>query len=225
VRNGDIEASATGEQAYWNFDRLLKIAQSRAGNTTSATGAIYAVRKDLIDPIEAGVTDDFFVSTGVIARGQRLVFASEAVAHEPVAPTGVVEMDRKVRVITRGLRAVAARRELLNPRQHGWYSVQLVSHKVLRRLMAFPLILLAAASPALWHRARLYRLVTVSQVVFYAGAVAALRRATAHSRFHRVLAVPSYFCLVNFACLRAVWNLVRGRRIDRWDPQRGFARR
>lgn len=223
VRGADLAASATGEQRYWDFDRLLKIAQSRAGHVISATGAIYAVRRELIDPIPDGVTDDFYVSTGVIAHGKRLVFTPDAVAYEPVAATSTVELGRKVRIISRGLRAVAARRALLDPRRHGFYAVQLCSHKVLRRLMAFPLIAVAVSSPTLWRRGRLYRAATVAQAGFYAAAGLGLRRqATPAPRgpSARLLALPAYFVLVNAACLRAVWNLLRGTRIDRWEPRR-----
>lgn len=222
VRDGEMAASATGEQRYWDFDRLLKIGESRAGHVISATGAIYAVRRELIDHVPDGVTDDFFVSTGVIAHGKRLVFAPDAIAYEPVATTSKVELGRKVRIVTRGLRAVAARRALLDPRRHGFYAVQLLSHKVLRRLMAFPLIGVAVSSPLLWRRARLYRAATVAQAVFYAGAGLGLRRKAISPRgpAGQVLALPAYFVLVNAACLRAVWNLLRGRSIDRWEPQR-----
>ena len=30
----------------------------------------------------------------------------------------------------------------------------------------------------------------------------------------------SYFCMVNAACILAVLNVLRGKRIDSWDPQR-----
>jgi cellulose synthase/poly-beta-1,6-N-acetylglucosamine synthase-like glycosyltransferase len=222
VRNSVMAVSATGEEHYWNFDRLLKISESRAGHVISATGAIYAVRRELIDHVPDGVTDDFFISTGVIAHGKRLIFAPHAVAYEPVAATSKVELSRKVRVITRGLRAVAVRRVLLDPRQHGFYAIQLFSHKVLRRLMAFPLIGVAVSSLLLWRRGRLYRAATVAQAAFYAAAGLGLWRKTTSSRdgVSRILALPAYFVLVNVACLRAVWNLLRGTRIDRWEPQR-----
>ena len=42
------DASDVGEQGYWNFDRMLKVAQSRAGSVTGATGAIYAIRRELV---------------------------------------------------------------------------------------------------------------------------------------------------------------------------------
>jgi cellulose synthase/poly-beta-1,6-N-acetylglucosamine synthase-like glycosyltransferase len=221
-RRGDEAAVTGGERRYWDFDRLLKVAESRAGNAISATGALYAVRRELVGEVPEGVTDDFATSTGVIAAGARLVFAPDAVAWEPVAASGEVEFGRKVRVMTRGLRGVLVRRELLDVRRHGFYAVQLVSHKVLRRLMVVPLAVLAVASPALWRRGRLYRLATVGQVLFYgAGAAGLLAGSSGRRRARgRLLAIPAFFCLVNAASVKACWNLVTGRRIDRWEPQR-----
>jgi GT2 family glycosyltransferase len=218
-----LHPGAAGEQRYWSFDRLLKRAESRAGNTISATGAIYAVRRELVGPVPDGVTDDFFMSTGVIVQGRRLVFAPDAVAYEPIAASTGAELGRKVRVVTRGLRAVMERRELLDPSRYGFYALQLLSHKVLRRLMAVPLLMIALVSPGLWRRAGGYRAVVVGQVLFYGAAGLGLRSTDSSGGWRRLLTMPAYLCLVNAACLQALWNLARGNRIDRWEPQRDAA--
>jgi cellulose synthase/poly-beta-1,6-N-acetylglucosamine synthase-like glycosyltransferase len=214
------DAVASGEQRYWDLDRLLKASESRAGNVISATGAIYAVRRSLFRPVPPGVTDDFFTSTGVIAQGFRLVFAEDAVAYEPVAKKSEVEWGRKVRVMTRGLRAVVLRRQLLDPRRTGFYAPQLLTHKVLRRTMVFPLAAVAATSPLLWRRGRVYRAATLAQAAFYGlGASGLLLRGTPAGR-RKVLVLPAFFCFVNAASVRAVWNVLRRHQIDRWEPQR-----
>jgi cellulose synthase/poly-beta-1,6-N-acetylglucosamine synthase-like glycosyltransferase len=214
------DAVASGEQRYWALDRIVKNAESRADNAISATGAIYAVRASLFAPVPEGVTDDFYTSTGVIAQGFRLVFSPDAVAFEPVARTAELEFGRKVRVITRGLRAVLLRRALLNPGKHGLYSVQLFGHKVLRRLMVLPLAVIAVTSPTLWRRGRVYRAATVLQAGFYAlGGLGILLSDRPLGR-RKLLMLPAFFCFVNAAALRATWNVVRGRRIDRWEPRR-----
>ncbi len=212
--------SAQGEQSYWNFDRRMKQAQSQAGHTISATGAIYAIRRSLFRGVPAGVTDDFVTSTSVIAQGYRLVFAADAIAYEPAAGSSTIEFGRKVRVMTRGLRGVLLMRELLNPFRYGFYALQLFSHKVVRRLVALPLLALFVVSPLLWRRGWIYRLATLAQAGFYSLAAAGwLLRGTALGR-HKIFSLPLFFCLVNGAALVAAFNLVRGHRIDRWEPQR-----
>jgi cellulose synthase/poly-beta-1,6-N-acetylglucosamine synthase-like glycosyltransferase len=219
ARDG-ADAIASGEQRYWDLDRLLKAAESRAGSTISATGAIYAVRRSLFRAVPSGVTDDFFTSTGAIAQGYRLVFAADAVAYEPVAKTSEVEWGRKVRVMTRGLRGVLVRRELLDSRRHGFYAVQLLTHKLLRRTMIFPLALAAGTSPLLWHRGRIYRAATLAQATLYGLAAGGMLLRGRPLGRRKVFMLPAFFCFVNAASFGAVWNVVRGRRIDRWEPQR-----
>ena len=214
------DIAASGEQSYWNFDRALKRALSGAGNLTSATGAIYAIRREIFRPIPEGVTDDFMNSLQVIAQGRRLVFAEDAVAYETVAGTRRTEFRRKVRVATRGLRCVFVRRELLDVRRYGFFSIQLFSHKVLLRTMATPLILLAATSAVLARRGGLYRLAALGQAAFYGLGLIGLTVNGSRFGSSRLLAFPAYFILANAAALMAVWNLLRGRAIDRWEPAR-----
>lgn len=222
----EAAGAGAGESGYWRFDRWLKRSQSQGGNAISATGAIYAIRRSLFQGVPVGVTDDFAVSTRVIAQGYRLVFAPDAVAYEPVASTSGIEFGRKVRIITRGLRGVGVMRELLDPRRHGFYAVQLFSHKVLRRLMVFPLGVLALTSPLLWPYGWFYQLATLAQLGFYGCALAGgvLQRAGGGrgSRLGRLklFSVPFFFCMVNLAALVAVWNVLRGYRIERWEPAR-----
>ena len=213
-------AVATGERRYWDLDRAIKRAESRGGNAVSATGAIYAVRRELFSRVPPGVTDDFATSTAVIAHGKRLVFAPEAIAFEPVARSGPDEFARKVRVMTRGLNAVVARHELLDPRRHGFYALQLLSHKVLRRLMALPLAALALTAAVEARRSRAFRALAAAQGVLYGVGTAGLFLRRGGGWRSRVVALPAYFCLVNGASLAALWNVVRRREIDRWEPRR-----
>jgi cellulose synthase/poly-beta-1,6-N-acetylglucosamine synthase-like glycosyltransferase len=213
--------SGDGEQSYWSFDRKLKQSQSQAGNAISATGAIYAIRRSLFRGVPIGVTDDFAVSTDVIVQGQRLVFAPDAVAYEPVAGSGGAEFGRKVRVITRGLRGVlVVRRELLNPLRYGFYAFQLLAHKVLRRLVVFPLLVLLLVSPLLWNEGLLYQVATVAQLVFYGCALLGLLLSNTPLGRLKPFTIPYFFCMVNAACLIATFNLIRGHRIDFWEPHR-----
>ncbi len=220
LHEGEADATELGERGYWDFDRRLKIAQSAAGSVTSGTGAIYALRREHFGPIPEGVTDDMLDTMRVVDDGKRLVFAEDALAFEPVAPSSELEFRRKVRIMTRSFRCLFLMRRLFDPRRTGWYAIQLFWHKVLLRTAVLPLIALAVASPALWGAGWLYRLATVGQLACYALAVAGLALAKRPLGRLPALAVPAYFTLVNVASLQALLNLVRGERIDRWVPRR-----
>lgn len=220
---GESDATELGERGYWDFDRLLKRSQSVAGSVTSGTGAIYAIRREHFGPIPEGVTDDMLNTIRVVDDGRRLVFAEDAMAYEPVAPSGELEFRRKVRVMTRSFRCLILMRRLFDPRRTGWYAIQLFWHKVMLRTAALPLLALAVVSPTLWGSGPFYRLATIGQATCYALAatgIVAVRRPIGR---HPALAVPAYFTMVNIASLRALLNIVRGERIDRWIPKRTTA--
>jgi cellulose synthase/poly-beta-1,6-N-acetylglucosamine synthase-like glycosyltransferase len=213
-------SSSDGERAYWNFDRMLKQFQGKSGNTLAATGAIYAIRRSLFEPIPDGVSDDLFTSTGVIVRANRLVFAPEAIAYEPVAATSQVEFGRKVRVIMRSWKAFGFRRELFNPFRYGFYAIQLFSHKILRYLVVFPLLALFLVSPFLWRAGFLYQMATIVQVMFYTCAIMGLLLNGTRFGRKKLFTIPFYFCMVNAASLVAIVKVLRGHQIKHWEPQR-----
>lgn len=219
----DDGSEAGGERAYWSFDRVLKVAESRAGNVISATGALYAVRRDLAIVVPDGVTDDFAVSTGVIDQGRRLVFEPRAIAYEPPAANLGGEYRRKVRVMTRGLRSVQLRRRLLDPRVSGFYALQLFSHKVLRRLVVVPLAVALVSSLGLWRRSWIYRWAAIGQVVTHALGIVGIAASGHRWAQRRLVSIPAFFVLINAASLNAVWNILVGRTINQWTPERSPA--
>jgi cellulose synthase/poly-beta-1,6-N-acetylglucosamine synthase-like glycosyltransferase len=213
-------AAAAGEHSYWNLDRMIKDAESRSGNAISATGAIYAIRRELVSEVPSGVTDDFTISTRVIRQGYRIVFDPSAIAREAVAGKSKTEFRRKLRVMTRGFQSVWGVRDLLNPFRYGFYSLQLLSHKILRRLVVYPLILLVALIPWQWMEGGWLRWLAIGQLAFYALAFLGMLMAQRGLRLPKVVAMPYYFCLINLAALLASWNFLFGRKIERWDSTR-----
>lgn len=208
-----------GERAHWDLDRLLKRAESAAGSCISATGALYAIRRETFEPCPPAVTDDFVISTGAVARGQRLVFCEEAVAYEPVAAAGRHEYGRKVRIMTQGLNALRYRRALLDPRRHGFYAIQLLTHKLLRRLTVVPLLAVAVSAPFLARRGVVYGLTLVGELIgLLFGVIGLVGPRSLRER--RLPGLAAFVLLTNAAALHALANLLLGRRVEAWSPQR-----
>jgi glycosyltransferase involved in cell wall biosynthesis len=220
LADGESDATELGERGYWDFDRLLKRSQSAAGSVTSGTGAIYAIRREHFRPIPEGVTDDMLNTMRVVDDGRRLVFAEDAMAYEPIAPSGDLEFRRKVRIMTRSLRCLILMRRLFDPRRTGWYAVQVFWHKVMLRTAALPLLALAVVSPTLWGHGPIYQLATFGQAICYGLAATGIVLVRRPIGRHPALAIPAYFTMVNIASLRALLNIARGERIDRWVPRR-----
>ena len=218
-KNSDL--SSKGENLYWSYDKWLKTMESRTGSIVSADGAIYAIRKELYRmPPETAVTDDFAISTAVIEQGYRLIFESEAIAYEETSAAAKNEFGRKVRIINRGLRGVLMRRKLLNPLHYGFYSVTLFSHKVLRRLVPIFLVTLFASNIFLIPNGIFFLNVLLLQSLFYGLACCGYSLRKRHWGKTKVLYVPFFYCLANTAALLAILNVLCGKRIELWQPQR-----
>jgi len=217
---------ARGEGLYWRYERLLKRLEDRIGSVVSASGHLYAVRRKLFTPSTATTgADDFLISSQVVAAGGRLAFDERAVVLVATPEEGGTELRRKVRVMNRGLRSALGLGAALLPTRTGLYGVEVVFHKILRRLVAFFLVAMLGSSVALAARDRLWWLALGPQLAFYALATAG--GVLAHTRWGRLkpLWIPYYFCLANGAAGLAVLSLLAGVRFERWEPaaERGAA--
>lgn len=217
VRSG-TDTTEKGENLYWRYDQWQKELESSIGSIFAADGTLYAVRRSLYVPIaDPAQADDIAISTRVVLQGYRLVFDREAIAYEEAPVEGSDEFRRKVRVTNHSVRALLNLGSALW--SSGFYSVELLSHKLVRHLIPFFLVPLLLASFYLAIDRPLFRLVLLLQLLFYGLAVAgALLR---HRPFGalRLFSVPYYFCLVNAAAFFGVLSMLRGRRVHAWTPR------
>jgi cellulose synthase/poly-beta-1,6-N-acetylglucosamine synthase-like glycosyltransferase len=219
--NPGADSVGQGEQLYWSYESLLKNWESRTGNVISATGKIYGIRRALYaEPSTFAGTDDFLISTSVIERGYRLVYDGDARAFQRPSGSAEGEFGRRLRMVKRGLRSVAARWYLLNGLRYGFYSISLFSHKILRRLVPVLLIGLFMVSLVLASSHVFYQVALALQVAFLAFAVLGwLLRRRATGRF-RLLYIPYFFCLANAANLVALAGFLAGQRVSAWNTRR-----
>jgi cellulose synthase/poly-beta-1,6-N-acetylglucosamine synthase-like glycosyltransferase len=214
-------------RASWRARRMVRQMLSRGGSVSGAQGHLYALRRELYRPLPPDVVDDFAIPAQALLAGRRLVYAPGAVvsplpgAFATDAPR-TVQFRRRVRLTTLWLRALWAVRELLNPLRHGFFAFQLLSHKLLRRLLFFPLIALVPASAALRHRDRFYGAAMFGQLAFHGVALLAAVLPRRRGRAWRVLRAPYRFDVPHAAAAVAVARLTRGRGPDdtAWTPQR-----
>lgn len=206
------------ESLYWRYETFLKIEESRIGSVVCGDGAIYAIRKELFEPLKADDINDFYLPLRIVVRGYRGIFDPEAVCYERTAASFAGEFRRKVRIVNRSLRAVMRSPQALNPLRVGVFAFQLGIHKVLRWFA--PFLLIAAFFANLWlavnDRAE-YRALLALQCAFYG--MALLRPLKGIGGLKPVY-LASYFCLMNLAALQGVLGCLLGTRIAVWQPER-----
>ena len=152
------------EGAYWAYECLLRLMEGRLRATLTASGALYAVRRECFPQLSSTAwIEDFLVPMHARRAGFGVVYDPEAWAWEVPAPSLRGEFQRRVRLAVGSFRALG---ELLETRLDGCTRWALVSHKLLRWCVPFFLVLGLAANLALWQLP-FYRGVLVAQAVLY----------------------------------------------------------
>ncbi len=215
-------STARGEGLYWRYDRWVKRLESRVGSVFASDGALHAVRRELYRPIQNPASaDDMAISMRVVLQGRRLVYEPRAVALEAPPTDAGDEFRRKIRVTNHSMRALLD----LGPAlvSSGFYSVQLLSHKLIRHLSPLFLTgLLLGSGVAAAGGGLSMRLLVGGQLAFYALAAGGHLLRTRPSPRWLPVGAPYHFTLIQLAALAGIASLVRGRRLTTWNPRGGL---
>jgi len=218
---GSEEQLGRSEGLYRRFDEWMKEQESRIGCAVAADGTLHAVRRELFDPgHDAAAADDMAISTRVVGQGYRLVYDPRAtVSVEPPSNSGS-ELQRKIRIANQVTRALLG----LGPAfwTSGFYSLELISHKLMRYLVPLFLLLLMASNLLLaGSQQGIWAGLLVLQSAFYCLAFLGAKVHRHANVRSKLLTIPFYFCLMNFAVLLALVSVLKGERITHWLPGAG----
>ena len=213
----DSSPTGLGSVAFWNYENMIKLLQSRIGTLTGCSGCIYSVRRSNYVPLWSDACSDLVEPLCIVRNGYRVAFEDRALAYEETTKNAGQEFRMRVRVATRGMRGVLSVPQLLQPWRNGWTSFQLLSHKLLRWLVPLFLLLLLAGSAANLNIAA-FRLLFASQVLFYGVCLFNLLFPV-HERW-KILGIPLFFCTLNAAALVSMLQVLRGNKFTTWEPIR-----
>jgi cellulose synthase/poly-beta-1,6-N-acetylglucosamine synthase-like glycosyltransferase len=211
-------ASAESEGLYWKLETWLKEKESDFGSVVGGDGAIYAIRPELFTPLRATDINDFLNPLQIIVRGFRGIYDRTAVCYEEAGDSFEKEFKRKVRIISRSMNAVRRAPRTLRPWVQPRHWVALISHKVLRWLAPVFLLVALIANTLLWQFP-FYRVLTLLQAAFFTLAAAGWA-AQSRPRLSKILYLPYYFCLVNFASLLGIFKFLGGSLSPTWQTIR-----
>ncbi len=201
--------SKEGAGAYWRYERALRTMESEIHSVPGATGAIYAVRRSLFEPLPPDtLLDDVVAPLRIVLGGHRAILDPSARAYDVAGESAECEYNRKRRTLTGNYQLLAEMPELLAPWRNPIF-VQFVSHKVGRLLVPYGLAALFVSNLFLLHG--IYLAGFVAQVLFYgmagAGRLFAFRAAV----------LPYMFVLMNWAALAGLVQFARGV-TGTWNP-------
>jgi cellulose synthase/poly-beta-1,6-N-acetylglucosamine synthase-like glycosyltransferase len=211
------QAGSEGAAVYWSYEKGLRWAEARFDSTIGATGAIYAIRRALFEPMpDDTILDDVVTPMRIARQGRRVVFEPAARAYDHVSASDQHEFRRKARTMAGNFQMFARERWLLNPFQNRlWF--QTMSHKALRLTLPLWFAALLVSTGSLVGTP-LYGLLFAGQLLFYAVAVFAAIAPAARRRVPG-LVVPYAMCFLSAATIAGACRFAFGRQRVTWERE------
>ena len=225
VSGEDRISGGGGEAVYGRYELFIRRQESIVHSIVGASGCFYAQRKALCGRFVPNLAPDFLSVLRTVEQGYRAVSAAGAVGAMTAVERSGDEFQRKVRTLLRGMTTLWSVPQLLNPFRHPIIAFELLSHKLLRWLVPFLLLVLLAASAALAPESGVFAALLALQIGLYGLAVAGLAGGERWSR-RRIVKAATYFTVTNVAAVAAWAKYVSGVRQELWAPsQRAHARK
>lgn len=214
-----------GEAAYVGYEMWVRDLETGAAGIVGSSGCLYAIRASLHRrQLPGHLSRDFSSALWARLNGQRAVSVRDAICFVPRASDPRVEYRRKIRTMARGIQTLFHHGELLDPRRHGLFAWQLWSHKLVRWMVPWALLLGAlstvAAAPVVavaWPSLATIAY-TLGGAVVAGLAVAALGWWWPGGKPPRLVAMAAYLVAGTVAGLTAWKRALTGQRAPVWEP-------
>ncbi len=210
--NQDASVVPRQRGLYWRYEYWLRKLESDCRVLACASGPCVAVRGELFRSLANASYDvDFITPLDVIEAGSLVLQEREAIAFDQMFSTPRQELRAQIRMVSRNLSGYLDRRCLLGSPGRARYAWSLISHKVLRWMTPFFLVILFASNTAVAIRGEALAL-WFGQLAFYAAATVGWLRVR-KDRPAWVLAYPFSFCLANLGFFLGMVKALRNQRI------------
>lgn len=201
------------------------------GSMLGATGALYAIRREFFPHLpEDLILDDVYIPLKIVEKGYRAIFDKRAKVYDKVFNDPKVEFSRKTRTLAGNYQLFFYLRELFNPFR-GKISWQFFSHKFLRLMVPFLLIMLLVSNVVLVKMGTVpigdsphfsspllamtfpYMVFFLLQTGFYLlaifGSISKIR--------NKFLDVPHMFCVMNIAAIAGLYKFATHKQEVTWE--------
>jgi cellulose synthase/poly-beta-1,6-N-acetylglucosamine synthase-like glycosyltransferase len=212
----NADSSASGEGLYVKYEMELRGLEGLVGSLVGVSGCFYAVRKKLCSNWIDNMSSDFYIPIIAHMNGFRTVLDRDAIGVYNIPDDPRKEFDRKVRTVVHGLEVLFKFRGILNPFRYGFYAGQMISHKLLRWLVPFFLLLLFVANLLLAEQGLFFLITLLGQILFYLLGIMAV--AIRSLRNIAIFKVPLFFIMVNSSIFIAWFYFFTKRDFAAWEP-------
>lgn len=205
---GDPALGETGQGMglYWKLEKKIRELESASGSVVGATGALYAVRRELAVELPPDtILDDVYVPMHVAEQGFRVLFDGRARAWDTPDLGADREFRRKVRTLTGNYQLLQLAPWVL--RRRNPLRFEFISHKLVR-LMA-PLFLVGIFLASGFLPGMLFRILFWAQIAFYCSSLISCLHYDL-GPVSRVCNIAHTFVSLNSAAVVAFSNYISG---------------
>lgn len=203
--DGHDAASEAVGGLYWRYEQWIRNCEATFDSPVGVYGGFYAIRRELFVPMPAGlILDDMFQPLSIIRQGYRSVLDCRAQVYDTWPQKVQGEFHRKVRTLAGNFQLFKLAPWTLTWKNRTFF--QLVSHKVMRLLVPYLLVLLLASSAILSVNSKFYSACVALQLVGVLLALAGLRYRL--PVFNRIAAPASAVLVLNAAAVMGFYRFL-----------------
>jgi biofilm PGA synthesis N-glycosyltransferase PgaC len=219
------DASSAGEGFYWKYESALKRWDYALYSNVGAAGELFSIRAALYQPVEHDtIIDDHMIAMRIAEKGYIIGYEPKAYAMETASANIKEELKRKVRIAAGGIQSILRLKKAVNPFLNPVFTFQYISHRVLRwTITPFLLILIFVLNPIIAFGSEVsspvYTIIFVLQILFYTLSLVGLYFERRNIRL-KVLFVPYYFCIMNYAILAGLIKYYKKNQSSAWEKSK-----
>lgn len=210
----DPSSTAVGEgvDLYWKIEKSLRYNESLIDSCIGCTGAVYAIRKELFEPLPPDtILDDVVCPMQIALKGFRVIYDNSALAYDPQPLEPEKEKIRKQRTLAGNFQMLFRYPGWLIPFKNRLF-FQLVSHKYLRLIGLLLMLAIFISNIALLSYP-FYKITFIGQIAFYTLAIPGLIFKNVRLKF---FSIPAGFVFLNFQVLSGLIYYLRNRNPQTW---------
>ncbi len=220
VDSHDANDAASNEGFYWKYESTLKKWDSELYSVVGAAGELFSIRRNLYKPVHPDtILDDFMISMLIAKDGLKIVYEPQSYAVESGSDNVAEELKRKVRIAAGGIQSILRLLPLLNPVNYPILSFQYISHRVLRWTITpilLPILFFLNILLLQKGNIAIYQVLMIGQILFYVLALLGYLAERNKIRY-KILFVPYYFCMMNYAVILGILRFVSGSQSAIWE--------
>lgn len=212
------DGKIVGEGVYVKYEMWLRKLECSFNTLVGLSGSFFAARKQVCQSWNIQVPSDFNIALNCVRKDYIAISHPELLGYYPNIKDEAQEYQRKVRTVIRGIAALFSQKEVMNPFKYGLFSFQVISHKLMRWLVPWFLLITLLSNLLLWNQHWLFSLTLIAQVIFYLLSI--IGSLFSAAKQNALIKISFFFVQVNLAITQAMLMFLYGKRITRWESSK-----